>query len=78
MWLTSFNATDTQVSLSGTAIDNRTIAEFMLRLEAVDRFKNVTLQSSRQVQFQQNIMLKTFSIVFEKSPLESKMDDKQS
>ena len=78
MWLTSFNASDTQVTLSGTAIDNRTIAEFMLRLEAVDRFKNVKLQSSRQVQFRQNVMLKTFRIVFEKSPLKPQTDDKQS
>ncbi|MFH1982690.1 MAG: PilN domain-containing protein [Pseudomonadota bacterium] len=69
MWLTSFSATDTQVSLSGTAIDNRTIAEFMLRLEAVDRFKDVTLQSSRQIQFQSSIFLKTFSIMFQKSPI---------
>jgi len=70
MWLTSFSASDTQVSLSGTAIDNRTIAEFMLRLEAVDRFHNVSLQSSRQTQIRSNLFLKQFSIVFQRSPLE--------
>ncbi len=75
MWLTSFTASDTQVSLSGTAIDNRTIAEFMLRLEAVDRFHNVSLQSSRQTQVRSNLFLKQFSIVFQKSPLEVKTED---
>jgi type IV pilus assembly protein PilN len=77
MWLTSFSASDTQVSLSGTAIDNRTIAEFMLRLEAVDRFHNVSLQSSRQTAIRSNLFLKQFSIVFEKSPLEPNKEDKE-
>jgi type IV pilus assembly protein PilN len=78
MWLTSFSASETQISLSGTAIDNRTIAEFMLRLEAVDRFNNVTLQSSRQVQIQSNLYLKQFSIVFDKSPLELAPEESKS
>ena len=77
MWLTSFSATDTQVTLAGTAIDNPTIAEFMLRLEAVDRFSNVRLQAARQIQFQSNIFLKTFSIVFDKSPIVSTANDKK-
>lgn len=75
MWLQSFNATDTHVSLSGTAIDNRTIAEFMLRLEAVDRFSNVRLLSSRQTKYASNVFFKTFSIEFDKSPIEFKKDE---
>lgn len=77
MWLTRFTAGDTRVSVTGTAVDNRTIADFMRRIEDVDRFSNVTLQASRQTKYRDDLFLKSFSLSFDKAPIsESKTDKK--
>ncbi|MBI9083925.1 MAG: PilN domain-containing protein [Desulfobacterales bacterium] len=61
MWLTSFRASGTGINLSGTALDNKTIADFMTRLEDSPRFTSVRLKSSQQ-QKVKGLNLKKFDI----------------
>lgn len=61
LWFTSFQATGNQVSIKGVALDNKTIADFMTRLESSKRFANVNLQRSKQQMIKQ-LNLKSFEI----------------
>ena len=61
MWLTSFRATGTNVALSGTALDNKTVADFMTRLENSPRFTGVKLKSTQQAKVK-GLNLKKFNI----------------
>lgn len=53
MWLTSLAETRGQVELKGMATDNKTVADFMKRLEESPYYNEVSLISSRQVQERQ-------------------------
>ena len=75
MWLTRFDAGATRVTLTGTAIDNRTIADFMQRIEKVNRFSNVALQASKHMVYRENVFLKNFSLTFDKKPIVKKKAD---
>lgn len=67
MWLTSFSAMGNEVKLSGTAIDNTTVANFMTNLQKVEQFSDVNLlQTSRQV-FEKGVFFKSFSINFKRT-----------
>ncbi|MCI5121862.1 MAG: hypothetical protein D3908_11855 [Candidatus Electrothrix sp. AUS4] len=46
MWLTSLNQTSTSLKLSGMALDNRTIADYLDALNASPYFTDVTLANS--------------------------------
>lgn len=48
MWLTSLNETGGRMNLAGMAVDNKTIADFMTRLEQSPHFDQVVLVASRQ------------------------------
>jgi type IV pilus assembly protein PilN len=48
MWLTSLTETGGRMSLAGLAVDNKTVADFMTRLEQSPFFDQVILVSSRQ------------------------------
>lgn len=61
MWLTNFRASGSSISFSGTALDNKTIADFMTRLETSPRFTSVRLKSSQQVKVK-GLNLKKFDI----------------
>jgi type IV pilus assembly protein PilN len=61
LWFTSFQATGNRVSIKGIAIDNKTIADFMTRLESSKRFANVNLQRSKK-QKVKKLNLKSFEI----------------
>jgi len=77
MWLKSFSAMGNAVKLSGTAIDNKTVADFMTNLQKVEQFSAVNLlQTSRQV-FQKDIIFKSFSINFQRTLMNPpKVEDK--
>jgi type IV pilus assembly protein PilN len=49
MWLTSLTEKGKKMDFKGVAMDNKTIAEFMTRLEKSPYFKVVDLISSKQV-----------------------------
>ena len=61
LWFTSFQATKDQISIKGIALDNKTIADFMTRLESSKRFANVNLQRSK-TQKVKTMNLKGFEI----------------
>jgi type IV pilus assembly protein PilN len=61
MWLTNFKAAGTAITLVGTALDNKTIADFMTRLEESPKFAGVRLKSS-QHKAQKGLSLKNFNI----------------
>jgi len=49
MWLTSLNEVGGRLGLRGVAVDNKTIADFMVRLEKSPYFTDVELGSSKRV-----------------------------
>jgi type IV pilus assembly protein PilN len=65
MWITSLNAGDPNVTLLGVAMDNKTIADFMTRLEGTRNYKSVVLKYSKQFQMGK-LSLKNFEITCEK------------
>jgi type IV pilus assembly protein PilN len=73
LWFTSFKATGNEISIKGIALDNKTIADFMTRLESSKRFSNVNLQRSIK-QKVKKLNLKSFEISCTK---EEKKKDKK-
>ena len=65
MQLIRFVSDDAKLTLDGIALDNETIAEFMLRLERSGLFAGVALSSSKQVK-KYNVNMKQFSIICKK------------
>lgn len=62
MWVTSLSETGGKMSLAGVAVDNKTIADFMKRLEGSPYFGEVDLISSNQVVMGEGRKFKGFSI----------------
>ncbi len=61
MQLTRLSSNDANLTLGGVALDNETVAVFMLRLERSGLFAGVSLASSKQVN-KYNVNMKQFSI----------------
>ena len=69
MWLTSLEKKDTSVAIRGIAMDNKTVAAFMTRLEDSKLFKSVKLKNLRQEKGKKIMSLKSFEITCDKAPL---------
>lgn len=69
LWFNNLQTSGGKIHIRGVALDNKTIADFMSRLEESKRFKNVTLNTIKQ-QKVNNLNLKSFEIVCEKVTLE--------
>ena len=67
MWLSSFSAIGNSVKVSGTAMDNKTVADFMTNLQKVEQFSNVNLLQTSQKVFKPGVFFKDFSINFERT-----------
>ncbi|MEJ5359395.1 MAG: PilN domain-containing protein [Desulfobacterales bacterium] len=67
MWLTGLDAKSDTVNLSGIAMDDKTVADFMLRLEGCGLFSAVNLKTLRHVEIQKT-NLKSFEISCQKKP----------
>ncbi len=65
MWFTSLTSGNSTVGINGIALDNKTIADFMTRLEGSKLFSAVNLKSIRQ-QKRANLNLKRFAITSNK------------
>ncbi|MDF1590901.1 MAG: PilN domain-containing protein [Desulfobacterales bacterium] len=66
MWLTNLRLTGRSVSIKGIALDNKTVADFMTRLEKSKLYTNINLQTVNQ----QTILkynLKSFDISCQKA-----------
>lgn len=63
MWLTSLESKNNLVDIKGNALDNKTVADFMVRLEKSGLFTSVNLQTLKQYQLEGTaINLKSFEI----------------
>ena len=63
LWLTSLREKDGRMELKGIAMDNPTIAKFMINLEKSGVIKNVELIISQQLE-RKDVKLKEFTLTF--------------
>ena len=70
MWYTQIEERGNTIRISGVAVDNQTVADYMTRLERSERFENIQLASVRQFSMrgQEDLNLKQFDVNFEKRP----------
>jgi type IV pilus assembly protein PilN len=65
MWLTSLDAKGDNIAITGVALDERTIADFMIKLQQA--YSNVTLKSLKQTEIKsKSLNLKNFSMTLAK------------
>jgi type IV pilus assembly protein PilN len=67
MWFTSFSEKGTVVTIKGTALDNKTVADFMGQLEKSGLFSTVNLDNLKQETMKNEISLKQFDITCNKA-----------
>jgi type IV pilus assembly protein PilN len=63
LWLTSLKEKDGKMELKGIALDNPTIAKFMINLEKSGVIKNVELIISQQLE-RKDVKLKEFTLTY--------------
>jgi type IV pilus assembly protein PilN len=61
LWLTEFKEASGSLTISGMAVDNQTVAEFLKALSASPYFANVDLVETTQIE-QDGVSLKKFSL----------------
>lgn len=68
MWYTQIEEKSDKFKVSGIALDNQTVADYMTRIEKSDRFENVRLASVKQYKMQgkEDVSLKQFDVDFQK------------
>ncbi|MBU0698711.1 MAG: PilN domain-containing protein, partial [Proteobacteria bacterium] len=76
LWFTSFQANGDDIKIRGIALDNKTVADFMTRLDGSKLFFNVNLQRLQQ-QKMKNMNLKNFEISCTRVPLKNDEKDKK-
>ncbi len=62
LWFNNFQANGDDINLQGIALDNKTIADFMSRLEASNLFIKVNLKTIKQQKINE-LNLKSFEII---------------
>ena len=67
MWLTNLSAKGNRINIKGIALDNKTVADFMTRLEKSDIYTGINLQTITQKKIRK-YNLKNFSITARKKP----------
>ena len=71
MWYNQIEEKGNSFKLSGIALDNQTVADYMTRVEKSDRFQNVRLSSIKQYEIQgKDLKLKQFEVNFQRKPME--------
>ena len=68
LWFTNFEAKGNNIDIKGIAMDNKTVADFMTRLESSKLYKNVNLKTLKQ-QKTAKLNLKRFEINSDKVSL---------
>jgi len=68
MWFTALDVKTDVVNISGVAMDDKTVADFMVRLEGCGLFSGVSLKTLRQAEIQKT-NLKSFEISCQKKPI---------
>ena len=73
MWYTEIEEKGNSIKISGIALDNQTVADYMTRLEKSEEFQNVRLAAIKQYQMKErSLSLKQFDVNFEKKAEPSK------
>ncbi len=68
LWFTSFQSKGNNINIKGIALDNKTVADFMTRLESSKLYVNVTLKTLNQKKVNK-LNLKSFVITCKKATL---------
>jgi type IV pilus assembly protein PilN len=68
MWLTGLKEKAGKIEVVGIAVDNPTVAEYMTRIEASQKYIGVKLLSINQDDSIKGLNLKSFGISFQKKP----------
>jgi type IV pilus assembly protein PilN len=68
MWLNGLEENAGQIKVVGIAVDNPTVAEYMSRIEASQKYVGVKLLSISQDDSIEGLNLKSFGISFQKKP----------
>jgi len=76
LWFTNFSAKGNNINIKGIALDNKTVADFMTRLEISGIYKNVNLKTLSQ-KMVNKLKLKSFEITCKKVPLKKKVVSKK-
>ena len=76
MWFTSLEAKEEVVTIKGFALDNKTVADFMTRLEGSKLFDSVNLRNLKQETYNKYTNLKGFVIFCNKMPGDKATTDK--
>jgi type IV pilus assembly protein PilN len=66
LWFTSFQAVGPNITINGIALDNKTVADFMTRLENSKNYKNVNLNTLKKENIN-DLKLKSFTITCQRS-----------
>jgi len=69
MWFTSLDEKVSGLDIRGVALDNKTVADFMTRLEKTEIFQNVKLKSTKKKKIGDCDNLKSFVVTLNKLPL---------
>ena len=78
MWYTGLEERNKTFKVTGIALDNYTVADFMTRIEKSDRFDTVKLASVKQQTLKEkNLKLKQFEINFKNKPMQTKVEGKK-
>lgn len=76
MWLTSMDEGDTSLQLKGIAVDNKTVADFMTRLEGSELYSGINLNTLKLEKFKKEMNLKSFEITCNKALVEKQATNK--
>jgi type IV pilus assembly protein PilN len=67
MWYTQLEEKGSSIKISGIAVDNQTVADYMTRIEKTDRFENVRLVTIKQQKLKATeLSLMQFDVDFQK------------
>lgn len=75
LWFTNLEANGNNISIKGIAMDNKTVADFMTRLEVSNLYKNVNLKTLKQQKISK-LNLKSFEITCNKTSLNQSKNKK--
>ena len=78
MWFTNLVTSGSSVKIAGIALDNKTVADFMVRLEKTELFSDVDLKTLKQQKVGSSTNFKSFHISCVKKPQASKKTKKLS
>lgn len=72
MWYTKIEEHGNGFQISGIAVDNQTVADYMTKIETSKRFQSVRLASIKQKTLKagKELSLKEFDVNFQKKPIE--------